>query len=265
MLILHTTPEIQRCSAQARPSLRDCVSASGARSCELALWSPWQLASSAGALRELRSFRRTVYAEFGVIGADGGAGADPMEAADPQAWHLLATRRETGELVGCIRFIVFERARLPEIVDSVLQNSGCRFSPEDHARCRMALSEYWAAWLRRSGPFLQIGGLAVAASARGSALAPTLGLAANAFMRTRESRFGVVFEAERTAGGPLYEDAGFAPMALGPGLLPPLTDLFHGDRALVMKCEPYGVRADLAREVEQLCAYFQEVRALGRP
>lgn len=120
----------------------------------------------------------------------------------------------------------------------------------------------WAAWLRRSGPFLQIGGLAVAASARGSALAPMLFLAANAFMRAKASRFGVIFGSERTAEGWLYEAAGCAPMALGPGLLPPLPDLIHGGRALVMRCEPYAVRPDLAPQVVELHADFLEAQAL---
>jgi hypothetical protein len=257
MLVLDTTTLTQAPGARARHSPRDLVSARGARSCQLELWSPWRVASSTDVLSELRSLRR--------MGADDGARADAMEAADEQAWHLLARRRETAELVGCIRFIVFERTRMAEVVDSVLQNSGCRFSPDDDARCRMALCEYWAAWLRQSGPFLQIGGLAIAASACRSALAPILCLSANAFMRARGSRFGVVFGSERTAGGAMYEDAGCAPMVLGPGLLAPLTDLFQRNRAMVMRCNPYGVRADIAPEVEQLRADLIEAHALDDP
>jgi hypothetical protein len=122
----------------------------------------------------------------------------------------------------------------------------------------MALCEYWAAWLRQSGPFLQIGGLATTASERGSALAAVLCLAANAFMRARGSRFGVVFASQRTADGAMYDKAGCAPIQLGPGLLPPLVDRLRRDRVMVMRCHPHGVSAELAQEVEQLRADFIE-------
>jgi hypothetical protein len=60
----------------------------------------------------------------------------------------------------------------------------------------------------------------------------------------------------------LYEAAGCVPMALGPGSLPALTNLFHGERTLVMRCIAHGVRADLAPEVEQLHAFLLQAQAL---
>ncbi len=199
-------------------------------------------------LAAIRQFRADVYGEFSCLPS---AGAVSDDSADPEAWHLLVCR--AGALVGCIRFVSFDPVWTGDLPTRVLVNSRCEFSAEDQGRCLSALAEYARQWRSAGGPFVQVGGLAVARSARRSAVGPALCLAGNAFLRLVESAAGVAFAADKTGGAKLYARAGCFPLAGLDGPLGLLDDAYHRDRILVMGIAPYANVPELEAEILELC------------
>lgn len=194
---------------------------------------------------EICAFRDAVLREWGSL-PDQTTPARTY-AVDRNACHLIA--RLDGQLVGCIRFIVFDKPAASEVPAQVIANSGCVFSDSDRALCMAALREYFASEAFRQGPLIQFGGLVVARDVRKSVVAPVLCLACNAFARLVGSLGGVSFAAEKSSGMRLYQRAGGFPLGLGPTPLHPLDDIFHRDRVTVLGSSPCRIAPDLEEVV----------------
>jgi hypothetical protein len=101
---------------------------------------------------------------------------------DLQSWHVVGLEAASGEIVGAIRAKVYHPTAGGPSVSDLFAFSDVEIGD---VRIREAVSRGLAAYMAeqevRCGRFYQVGGFAVAARFRGSALAPVLALAANAW------------------------------------------------------------------------------------
>jgi hypothetical protein len=204
----------------------------------------------------IRRFRAQVYHERASLPLASDASADDV---DERGWHLVV-RRDT-QLIGCVRFVFFHRRDADDVPERLLVNSRCKFSATDRVRCLAALAEYAREWRRVGGPLGQAGGLAVAAHARTSVVAPALCLAGIALGRLLGAARGIVFADEKSAN--LYARAGCSPLLSGQLPLGFLVDSFHRDRVLVMRIDPLGLVTELEETVIELRGLLEA--AMTRP
>jgi predicted GNAT family N-acyltransferase len=204
------------------------------REYDLRLFAPDEISDST--LYSIQRFRSGVYQQFASLPPDD---LDPVDAADLEAWHLLARRDEA--IVGCIRFVVFAPSVGEDLPTRALANSRCQFDEADQDRCLAALAEYARAWRVAGGAFVQPGGLAVACGARRSGIGTALCLAGVSFMRLVGSVAGVVFAADKTNGAALYAKTGCFPLDTAGRALGLLPDSYHRDRILLMGIAPWTI------------------------
>jgi hypothetical protein len=155
-----------------------------------------------------------------------------------------------------MRLVAFDRSEADDMPQRALASSRAEFSATDRERCLTALAEYAREWRKVGGPLVLAGGLAVAAHARNSIVAPALCLGCNALTRLLGSASAIVFATEEAAN--LYSKAGCFPLLSGQSPLGFLVDSFHRTRVLVMGADPYRVAAELEETVIELSRLLQD-------
>jgi hypothetical protein len=191
-------------------------------------------------LLEIRQFRTNVYREFAFIPPDDLLG-DPKNT-DLIAWHLVISRSK--QIMGCIRFVVFDRSEAAEMPSRIISYSGCQFSAKNQKRCESALAAYIKTWQTTDSPLVLIGGLAVAD--RQTAIGPALCLAGNAFVRLIGSSTGLIFSTTMMGKTKLYTKAGCHPL---PGVDGTLYDNYHNEEILVMAANSWSNKPELEPSV----------------
>jgi hypothetical protein len=129
-------------------------------------------------------------------------------------------------------------------------------------RIREAVSRGLAAYMAeqevRCGRFYQVGGFAVAARFRGSALAPVLALAANAWRDHLGLYGGCTFATLTNGVADLDRRLGAFPLNDGSAELPPFLCHRHRAYARVLATEPGRYEARLADTVHALAAWVTD-------
>jgi hypothetical protein len=194
-------------------------------------------------LAEIRQFRINVYREFVLIPPDDLVG-DPNNT-DLIAWHLVISR--SNQIMGCIRFVVFDQSEAADMPTRIINYSGCQFSAINEKYCQSALAAYIKTWQTTDSPLVLIGGLAVAD--RQTAIGPALCLAGNAFARLIGSSTGLVFSTMMTGRAKLYTKAGCYPLPGMEGTLGRIYDSYHNDEILVMAANPWSNEPELEPSV----------------
>jgi hypothetical protein len=194
-------------------------------------------------LAEIRQFRTNVYREFAYVPPDDLVG-DPSNT-DLIAWHLVISRSK--QIMGCIRFVVFDRSEAADMPTRIINYNGCQFSAINEKRCQSALAAYIETWQTTDSPLVLIGGLAVAD--RQTAIGPALCLAGNAFVRLIGSSTGLIFSTTMMGKTKLYTKAGCHPLSGVEGALGRLYDNYHNEEILVMAANPWSNEPELEPSV----------------
>jgi hypothetical protein len=197
-------------------------------------------------LSDIQQFRASVYREFAYIPADDLVG-DPNNA-DLIAWQLVISRSE--QIIGCIRFMVFDPSEAVELPARIIAYTGCKFSPTDHKRCLSALAAYIQTWQTTGNPLVLVGGLAVAG--RQTMIGAALCLAGNAFARLTGSSTGLVFATTMMGKAKLYTKAGCRLLPDVEGPLGTLYDNYHSEEILVMAANCWDNEPELEPSVVAL-------------
>ncbi|MDJ0518535.1 MAG: hypothetical protein QNJ74_20515 [Trichodesmium sp. MO_231.B1] len=200
-------------------------------------------------MKEMKQLRKEVYKQFNSISCN----SEFTDEASNNAWHLITYYNNN--MIGCIRYSIFDLSQVRKVPNQVLINSECHFTKDDTKLCLAALSEYTLQWYKNGGLFVQIGGLAVRNKNRHSIVGIILALASRAFMKLVNSEFSVFFVAKKTHGDRLYKKLGGEPLDVEGRPLGCLTDSFHQDQILIMYLKKKKI--DYEKEINELYQLFQ--------
>lgn len=181
----------------------------------------------------------------------------PDDARDTRSWHIIGVESATAEVVGALRLRVYDLTAAPLPVQDLFAFSEIEIGDRaTHAAIQRALAAYGAEQAARCGRFYQIGGFAVAAPLRGSALAPVLGLAVNAWVDFLGLFGGCTFATVNHHVAVLDQRFGAFPLTYGGAELPPFYCDHHHATGRILATEPLRFEPRLAGTVAALIEWI---------
>jgi hypothetical protein len=198
--------------------------------------------------------------------ADGQFTTSPPHHHDPRdsrSWHFVGIESATGQVVGAIRARVYDLCdRIPSVAELFA------FSEVEigDALTRKAICRALAAYLDKQadlcGRFYQIGGFAVAARRRGSALAPVLALAINPWLDRLGLFGGCTFATLENGVAAFDQRFGAFPLTEAGSNLPPFYCDRHRAFGQLLGTEPRRFEPRLTNTVAALDDWLRGTTAV---
>jgi len=151
--------------------------------------------------------RHQIFKEEGYVRDDPASHHDT--SANDKTWQLVAIDKSSEELLGCIRFILFDQKNdIPE-ADRIVKMCGIDFEDKKSRTNIVGLIKTHLSNLRKKNKSLMyVGGLAVNSKGKKLGYGAILGLATNAFMRIVGEAEGITFAQDYQGGASLFRRLG---------------------------------------------------------
>jgi hypothetical protein len=180
------------------------------------------------------------------------------DTRDEDSWHLMGIDPSNNAVVGAIRIRLYSLQNgLPSPAE-LFDYSDVRINDlEARQAVAQALAPYVSQQAERCGYFYQVGGFVVSPSFRGSALAPLLALATNAWTELLGVHGGCTFATVESGIAAFYKPFGAFPFATDTGALAPFFCEYHQAPALLLSTEPHRYETRLTHSLNELIRRFR--------